>query len=332
MTHTGEIIQGDLDVWTFTATAGERIAIHIGEITDTDDFRPWIRLWAPNGASLGSTSGTDAAQIGDVIAPVTGTYLVLVSSFDSGFDGSGTYRLTMATHTGAPIIVSPGDQGGPLTNGAMHTGEIVQGDLDVWTFTATAGDRIALHIGEIAETDDFRPWIRLWAPNGAFARVYVRHRRSRNGRYRRARHGHLSRAGLQLRQRLRRNRHLSPHHDPHSRSHHRIAGDQGGALTNGVAHAGEIVQGDLDVWTINAVAGQHISVQITETSETDDFRPWIRLWAPNGASLGSQAGPTSAQITSATAPVTGTYLVLVGSFDSGFDGTGTYSLTATVVP
>ena len=101
-----------------------------------------------------------------MIAPVTGTYLVLVASFDSGVDGTGTYRLTMAKTPG-PITVSPGDQGGPLTNGAMHTGEIVQGDLDVWTFTANVGDRISVHIGEITDNDDFRPWIRLWAPNGA---------------------------------------------------------------------------------------------------------------------------------------------------------------------
>ena len=196
--HTGEILQGDLDVWTFTATAGDRIAVHIGEITDNDDFRPWIRLWAPNGAILGSQSGTDAAVIDGIVAPVTGTYLVLVGSFDSGFDGTGTYRLTM-THTPGPITVSAGDQGGPLTNGAMHTGEIVQGDLDVWTFTATAGDRIAVHIGEITDTDDFRPWIRLWAPNGANSRLPVRHGRGGDRRRRRARHGHLSRAGRQLR-------------------------------------------------------------------------------------------------------------------------------------
>ena len=213
--HTGEILQGDLDVWTFTATAGERIAVHIGEITDTDDFRPWIRLWAPNGATLGSAFGLAAAEIGDVVAPVTGTYLVLVGSFDSGFDGTGTYRLTM-TKTPGPITVSTGDEGGPLTNGGTHTGEILQGDLDVWTF--------------------------------------------------------------------------------------------------------------------NAVAGQQITVQITETTDTDDFRPWIRLWTPGGGTLGSAAGLSTAQIGSVVAPVTGTYLVLVGSFDSGFDGTGTYSLTRTVGP
>ncbi len=93
--HTGEIVKGDLDVWTFTAVAGERIGVHIGEITDTADFRPWIRLWAPNGVVLASTSGTDAAVIDGIAAPVNGTYLVLVGSFDSGFDGTGTYRLTL---------------------------------------------------------------------------------------------------------------------------------------------------------------------------------------------------------------------------------------------
>ena len=114
----------------------------------------------------GDTSGTDAAVIDGIAAPVTGTYLVLVASFDSVFDGTGTYRLTM-THTPGPITVSPGDQGGPLTTGATHTGEIIKGDLDVWTFTATVGDRIGIHIGEITDNDDFRPWIWLWAPNGA---------------------------------------------------------------------------------------------------------------------------------------------------------------------
>jgi hypothetical protein len=109
-------------------------------------------------------------------------------------------------------------------------------------------------------------------------------------------------------------------------------GDQGGPVTTGAAHPGEIVQGDLDVWTINVVAGQQITVQISETSETNDFRPWIRLWAPNGAVLGSSSGLTTALIGPLVAPVARTYLILVGSFDSGFDGTGAYSLTVNLTP
>src|SRR5262249_46857729 len=127
---------------------------------------PWIRIWAPNGAQLGGSYGTNATAL-DVVANLTGEYLVLVASYDNALDGTGTYRLTMA-HTPGPITVSPGDQGGPLTNGALHTGEIIQGDLDVWTFTATAGDHIAVHIGEITDAaGNFTPWIRIWAPNGA---------------------------------------------------------------------------------------------------------------------------------------------------------------------
>src|SRR4030095_8812983 len=105
-------------------------------MVDAGDFSPWIRLWTPTGGTLGDTWNASAAAIDDAIATVTGTYLVLVASADVGLDGSGTYRLTM-THTPGPITVTPGDQGGPLTNGAMHTGEIVRGDLDVWTFSAT---------------------------------------------------------------------------------------------------------------------------------------------------------------------------------------------------
>jgi hypothetical protein len=329
--HTGEILKGDLDVWTFTATAGDRIAINVGQITDNDDFRPWIRLWAPNNASLASTSGTDAAQISDAIAPVTGLYLVLVASYDTGFDGSGTYRLTM-THTPGPITVSPQDEGGPLTNGATHTGEIKVGDLDVWTFTAAAGDRIGVHIGEIVDNDDFRPWIRIWAPNGAnlgsasgteaavlsdaiapVAGNYLVLVSTFDAGY--------DGSGTYM---------LTMTHTPGPITV--SPGDNGGPLTNGAMHLGEIVQGDLDVWTFTAAVGERFSVHIGEITDTNDFRPWIRVWAPNGAGLGSASGTDAAVIGDVIAPVAGTYLVLVSSFDSGYDGTGTYRLTLAKSP
>jgi hypothetical protein len=89
-THCGRIgFAGETDVWTFTASVGERIGIQIGEITDLDDLRPWIRLMAPDGTILGNTSGVAAAAINGVVAPATGTYQVSVASFDSFLDGTG---------------------------------------------------------------------------------------------------------------------------------------------------------------------------------------------------------------------------------------------------
>ena len=55
---------------------------------------------------------------------------------------------------------------GPLTNGWTHTGVIaVGGEVDPWTFSATIGDRIVIRVGEITQTNNFTPRIRLMTPN-----------------------------------------------------------------------------------------------------------------------------------------------------------------------
>jgi K319L-like, PKD domain/PKD domain/Calx-beta domain len=330
-THTGTINVGDLDVWTFNASAGERIAVHIGEVTDDNDFRPWIRLWAPNGAVLADTAGVDAAVINGAVAPVAGTYLVLVASYDSGYDGTGTYRMTVA-HTPGTLTVSSGDDGGPLTNGAMHTGRIDRGDLDVWTFDATAGDRIGLHVGQITDENDFRPWLRLWAANGTVladtagvtAAVVNGAVAPVTGTY------YVLVASYDSAYDGTGTYRLTMTHTPGPITV--SGGDEGGPLTNGATHSGTIQLGDVDVWTFTANAGERIAMNIGEIVDNDDFRPWIRLWAPNGAVLADTAGVAATVINGAVAPVTGTYLVLVSSYDSGFDGTGTYQLTVAHTP
>ena len=276
--HTGEILQGDLDVWTFDATAGQRIGVHIGEVTDTDDFRPWIRVWAPNGATLGSASGTDAAVLSDLIAPVTGTYLVLVASFDTGFDGTGTYRLTM-TKTPGPITVAVADQGGPLINGALHTGEILQGDLDVLDLRCHCGPayrcphRRNYGFRRLSSLDS------CLGPNGATlgsavapdAAVLSDLIAPVTGTYLvlvASFDTGFDGAGTY---RLT----MTKTPGPITVS----AGDQGGVLSNGGLHTGQILQGDVDVWTFSATVGQRIGIHIGEVTDTDDFRPWIRVWA-----------------------------------------------------
>ena len=277
--HTGEILKGDLDVWTFTATAGDRIAVHIGQIVDNDDFRPWIRLWAPNGTILASQSGTDAAVIDGIAAPVTGTYLVLVGSFDSGFDGTGTYRLTM-THTPGPITVSPGDQGGPLTNGALHTGEILRA-------TSTCGPSPPLPAIALACTSAKSPITTTSVRGFACGLPTARYSRSQSGTDAAVIDGIAAPvtgtylvlvgsfdSGFDGTGTYRLTMTRTP--GPITVS----AGDQGGPLTNGALHTGEILTGDLDVWTFTATAGDRIGVHIGEITDNDDFRPWIRLWAP----------------------------------------------------
>jgi hypothetical protein len=106
-------------------------------------------------------------------------------------------------------------------------------------------------------------------------------------------------------------------------------GDQGGAISNGVQN-GTASLGDLDMCSDTANQGSTIDITITELSGTVDYTPWIRLIAPNGAVIANSSAASSAHI-SVPAPSTGTYTVILGSQDVGFDGTGTYSLSVTGV-
>src|SRR2546422_542603 len=168
-TNAGTIYQGDLDTWTFTATQGDYIALSVGTETQTTaHFAPWIRLVSPTGVLLGNSSTGQGASGIAATAPTSGTYTVIVASYLSGYyDGTGGYLLTLAQGPGA-VVVSNGDEGGPMTNGATYAGNIYQGDFDTWTFTATQGDYIALSMGAVSPISaHFAPWIRLVSPTGA---------------------------------------------------------------------------------------------------------------------------------------------------------------------
>src|SRR5439155_384123 len=107
------------------------------------------------------------------------------------------------------------------------------------------------------------------------------------------------------------------------------AGDEGGPMTDGATNSGTIYLGDLDTWTFTATQGDFIALSMgTVTPASAHFAPWIRLVSPTGALLGNSFTGQGAANVAATAPTSGTYTVIVGSYLSGyFDGTGSYQLT-----
>jgi hypothetical protein len=134
-------------------------------VNGTGIFYPWVRLLGPNGLLLTHSFGPYAAEA-SFRATNSGVITVVVGDGNNGLFGTGPYRLTLAK-TGDPIVVSSGDEGGPLVNNFMHTGDISYGDLDVWDFTASAGDYLVVRLGDLQGTNSFYPWVRLFGPNGA---------------------------------------------------------------------------------------------------------------------------------------------------------------------
>jgi hypothetical protein len=311
-------------MYTFTAAQGTPFAVSIGEVTGAIDFTPWIEVISPNGTYLGSASGVAAAQL-SAIASLTGQYTVIITTGDAGNDATGDYRLVV--QKAGPFVTPPGDQGGAMTNGANHTGTIVVGDLDRWTFQANQNDAIAVSVGEVSGSD-FTPWIRLVSPSGAVVGnnwdvtvAQLNITAAETGTYTIA--IGTADAGIDGTG----NYVLTVAKGPGSFIV--SPGDQGGAISNGVQN-GIITVGDLDMWSVTATQGSPLAMTVSKVSGTVDFTPWIRLVSPTGAVIANNWSTTSAPI-NVVAPTTGTYTVIIGTADSGNDATGNYSLSITGV-
>lgn len=280
--NAGTISLGDLDVWSFTATVGESVNARIG----TTGYRPYLLLYGPTGnlvdSGAGSGSGDTDADVRALIA-TSGTYTLVAQSYTA--NGTGPYTLHLAKSMG-DFIVSPGDDGGELVNGAVNTGQIAKGDIDIWSFDASVGDNIVVRIGSEA----CRPWIRLYNPSGALIREGLAATSAENdtvvsapatntGTYRviaQSYYFSLSSPYTLNLARIPGSYTVSP-------------GDQGGPLTNGQAHQATNSLGDLDIWTFTAKTSDYIALRAGAPA----YRPLLTLYDPSGALIQAASGTSS---------------------------------------
>src|ERR1019366_2106598 len=304
--YAGTNSLGDLDLWSLTANAGDHIVLRLGTV----GFYGNLSLYGLNGALLKTiASGFDAELA--YTATNSGTFTALVDAYASS--GVGTYVLHLAQFPEA-FIVPAGEQGGPMTNGGRYTGTNSLGGLDMWSFTANAGNNIVLRLG----TTNFDGNLNLYGPNGAllktaafgtdaeldltatnsgtFTALVSSYASGGTGTY----VLHLARFPGAF---------IVP------------AGEQGGPMTNGATYVGTINRADEDLWAFTACTGDPINLWLSPTN----FIGNLNLYGPSGALLKTAASATLAAITY-TATNCGTFTVLVSSYSSG--GTGTYGLTA----
>ncbi|MCL4177030.1 MAG: hypothetical protein KJ072_04705 [Verrucomicrobia bacterium] len=322
-TRLGEITAaGETNAWSFTATAGDRLVVRAGEI-GTGAFVPWLRLYDPSGALLDQDFNASAVEV-TARATSSGTFVVSVADGTSGGNQTGGYGISLAK-TGEALTIAAQDEGGALVNGSSYVGAIDVGDMDAWAFTANTGETLAIWVGETTAGASLTPWLRLYGPDGVqlaadfnqtAAEVTVRATNSGvflavvadgtstlggTGNYRIS----LAKTGS------------APEIS---------AGDEGGALTNGVSHVGALEVGDVDAWTFRANAGQSVAVWVGESSPGTTLLPWLRLFGPDGASLAADFNAAAAEVTF-RATNSGTFLVLVTDGTSTRGGSGNYRLS-----
>src|SRR5205814_1827237 len=197
----------------------------------------------------------------------------------------------------------------------------VPGDLDTWTFTATQGDYIALSVGTVTQTRaHFAHWIRLLSPTG----VLLGNSSTQTGASNVAATAPTSGTYTVVI-----GSYLGWFYDGTGSYLLTLAqwpgavevstGDEGGPITNWATKAGSIYQGDFDTWTFTATQGDYIALSVgTVTQTTAHFAPWIRLVSPSGALLGNSLTLPTPRSSDLTAPTSGTYTVIIGTYVGGF--------------
>ncbi len=309
---------GDQDMWSFAANSGDSIQLRVG----TAGFAPRIDLYGPSGALAGQyalNSGVLDAWL-NLQLTNSGTFVAVISSYS--LNGSGMYYLNLA-HAPEPFVVSPYDEGGPLTNGGNHDGVTTLGDVDLWTFNANAGDSVVLRCGELSGTASYSPSLHLYGPNGALlasdanaSDSLITYQPTNTGRFT------LMLDSLAANNTG--NYRLRFMHIPGSFIV--PAGDEGGVITAGVTNDAVTDLGDEDIWNFTAFKGLAINLSAQKLSGTASYSPWIRLYSPTGSPLTNASSATTATI-NYTPTNNGVFTLLVGSLNRG--ATGAYRLTST---
>jgi hypothetical protein len=304
--RTGTIESGDLDVYTFAANAGDSVSAVVGFLSGANFF-PRIQVFAPNGVPLnaaGVNYDFDAANL-----PLTGTYSIVVR--DENNAQAGNYALSMI-RTPATQVVDL--DSGPIASNARRVGVIESGDLDVYTFSASAGDSVSAVVG-ILGGPNFFPRIQLFAPNGAALNALNYFVDAFNlpqgGTYSIVvRDDNNAQAG------------------EYALTMIKVTGAQSldadsGAIASNQRRVGAIQSGDLDVFTFDAQVGDTVAVVVGAIAGPN-FGATLQVFAPNGVPLNDPG--LSVSYDAQNLPQSGTYYVVVRDSNNAEDGDYAISL------
>jgi hypothetical protein len=311
----GTLDPGDLDVYTLTGTQAASLLISISEseyLGPSATGEIGYQLYAPNGSQVrNTTSATGSASIDSNLA-ATGTYTLVI--YESGIDEFMRYGFTLVSTAATPVPV--GD-GGTITSGQTRRGRIDYGDIDAFSFTATAGQSLLLSMSD-ANLSSYGPNIVVATPSG----TVLTNTNTADGFNFRS--DALAAGGTYTIYVLDAFGDDSGEYALSiglSNSAQPTTGDSG-PLT-ATPRAGEIGIGDIDIFTVAATAGVNFSITLNETPSAQAFAPRVLIYRPDG-SFFSDTIITNSQTINVTSVVAGSYTVMVT--ENGANAMGNYSI------
>lgn len=157
----GKIAPGDIDAFSFNLAPGNGAFWTVGK-TVNNSFAPRLIVLDPNGTVLSNATNAQgtATSLAGAGATAAGTYLALVMDGTGGKPGE--YALTGVA---VPAAQAPDDDGGALAPGQPRAGALPPGDADVYTVSATAGQKFTINLAKTGTTT-FTPGLIVYGAGG----------------------------------------------------------------------------------------------------------------------------------------------------------------------
>jgi hypothetical protein len=310
--HTGQFSLGDIDVLRFSAATGDVISVQLA-MRSASTF-PKMYLYDPDGHFVAAaTSDEKISSLSSLLIHQSGTFTLVC------WDDTGSAINDYA------VLLSRGPMGNgitTLTPGETRNGTFTSESLDVYQFSASAGDVVTARLAE--QYSSQKPAMYLYGPDGSLvakgaltnndALIWER-RLSQSGTHTLICWDGTIYGSSQYALTLVNLSAVNP-------------GDEdGGTIQAGETRKATFSLGDIDLYRFTATGGDLITLQLK--AQYSSIYPSFYLYGPNGTMLTSLVAQASSQVALVlrgfSLPQTGLYTVLCQ--DKTIYGTDPYALT-----
>ena len=145
----------EMDSYTFSATAGDKVLVRMGR--SSGNLWPEIRIYGPDGVMVCDDYDTITAEIASCSLVATGTHTILAyDGIDSAYTGDYYLYLQRLNNPGSPTAIAFGQ--------TLPGSIITPAEMDSYTFSATAGDKVLVRMGR--SSGNLWPEVRIYGPDG----------------------------------------------------------------------------------------------------------------------------------------------------------------------
>jgi uncharacterized delta-60 repeat protein len=339
-TKTGTINRaGDLDIFTFDATAGQTFEMSLGAASAASTYRPELYIYDSSGTQVffnfNGNANSSVTGVYHVPSTGAGTYTAVVQA--DGASNTGAYALELASGPASQAADADGD-GGTIASGQTRTGTINRsGDLDVFTFNASAGQTFEMSLGAGSSASTFLPELYIYDSSGT--QVFFDFNGNLNSSVRGIYHvpstdggtytavvqgdgaSNIGAYALELAS------------APATQA--ADAEGDGGTISSGQTKTGTVNRaGDLDVFTFDAAAGQTFQMSLGAASSASTFLPELYIYDSSGTQVFFDFnGNINSSVTGTyhvPSTASGTYTAVVQADGAG--NTGAYALELASAP